>query len=790
MPLSQKKRFARNLDKLLAARNLTRKEAAEWAQVPYQWLRRAVTEGISRPETRNIAHLKALADRLGLSSPDRFWDRSLYVEPIPDSIEDEADRLAELMRKYVTLVGPDDGLVCAIRSRLWSGVHHEELRKRQLDAMRREVEREDASRKSELRDLDDSKTRWRRYREAIGRATAGRDSEREDRRRDFEATAEGTGPADSLIKLFESEFVEVWKAIGLPRVEEVRIDAWTVAAHASAAKGADASVVSNLWIAEYARLLDETVEGAKDSIRRFVQRAYRIEEDLVVPRGGGESLLRDGGGTVVEEQASTQGQASSTDAPHVEIPAIVHEALDRIRRSVKTRFREAGLVRTEEVTVTPEEVVARPELLAEAEARTLCGRIMNLVWVPKYAAIVGLPLEQAFDLVSRRLNEADIAAGARATGVGEASDHGPVADVRSQEQHPDSKLVETPPEIDSTPAVETPEQKEHRRCEERRRVAGQEAAALVAKVFAALDLEQSSLIHRIYGSRSQAESWVQAELYYELIRLEHVDLVSPPAVLDQAVDFVAGQLMEDVETHLAPSKADVPRRHEIDEQVAADERPLELRRRVEHLDDEDLGSPPGPIGTALQDLITGCVADDLSKYEERADDVLELLADTPSSSAPRLTYRAVLRRIGDPKSLAEAALRNCDGDVSKALDRIVRQVDDWVQDEKARASAGRRSEPAAPDDRTTPPPRRKKSGVVPLKLIRKDVLGLHRRGADRQEILEALTNDPYLPDHVRRAPPGRLEEAIEQILARVAGDDDDWTRDYQDFSSDQEEDNR
>ena len=246
MPLSRKKRFARNLDKLLEARRLGRKEAAEWAGVPYQWLRRAVTEGISRSEARNIAHLQALADYLGISSPDRFWDRGLYVDPAPDSIEDEADRLGELMRKYVTLVGPNDGLVRVIRSKLWSGVYHEELRKRQFDAMRREAEREDASRKSELKDLDDSKTRWRRYREAIDRATVGRDSERADRQRAFEATAEGTGQASSLIKLFDSEFVEGWRAIGVPRVEEVRIDPWTVAAHASAAKGADAAVIASV----------------------------------------------------------------------------------------------------------------------------------------------------------------------------------------------------------------------------------------------------------------------------------------------------------------------------------------------------------------------------------------------------------------------------------------------------------------------------------------------------------------------------------------------------------------
>ena len=69
--------LAQNLDRLLALKGLGRKEAAEVIGVPYKWLRRAVSQGLGRPDQRNAAHLQRVTTFFGLRRIDDLWRPSL-----------------------------------------------------------------------------------------------------------------------------------------------------------------------------------------------------------------------------------------------------------------------------------------------------------------------------------------------------------------------------------------------------------------------------------------------------------------------------------------------------------------------------------------------------------------------------------------------------------------------------------------------------------------------------------------------------------------------------------------
>jgi DNA adenine methylase len=69
--------LAQNLDRLLALKGLGRKEAAEAIGVPYKWLRRAVSQGLGRPDQRNAPHLQRVTTFFGLRRIDDLWRPSL-----------------------------------------------------------------------------------------------------------------------------------------------------------------------------------------------------------------------------------------------------------------------------------------------------------------------------------------------------------------------------------------------------------------------------------------------------------------------------------------------------------------------------------------------------------------------------------------------------------------------------------------------------------------------------------------------------------------------------------------
>ena len=69
--------FARNLDLLLRLLGRTRKQAADEAGVPYQWLRERATAGLERAGAWNVNHLRRLARWLGLNDYRALWENEL-----------------------------------------------------------------------------------------------------------------------------------------------------------------------------------------------------------------------------------------------------------------------------------------------------------------------------------------------------------------------------------------------------------------------------------------------------------------------------------------------------------------------------------------------------------------------------------------------------------------------------------------------------------------------------------------------------------------------------------------
>ncbi|APW63379.1 hypothetical protein [Paludisphaera borealis] len=295
----RKRRFARNLDALLTARCVTRKEAAAEAGVPYQWLRRAVADGISRPDKRSRGHLEALANYLGLTGIDGFWERDLYVPPPPSSIKDEADRLAELMREYALDAGADDPLLGAIVARMEQVVGERRARRKKLaeeEEGRRQAEEEAKARRRNAEELDDrlaaawmttggpkGLAAWEERRERMRLEEEERRRVRDEQVRSFRDDCERMRAAGQVLDFFRLEVLARWKAVGLPRLEEVEV---TVAEVASLAERLGLKTIrgiaphaSDLWLAKYAQALGTTPDRARRSIQQAVSDAFGVGWD-------------------------------------------------------------------------------------------------------------------------------------------------------------------------------------------------------------------------------------------------------------------------------------------------------------------------------------------------------------------------------------------------------------------------------------------------------------------------------------------------------------------------------
>jgi len=79
--------FAANLDRLLATKGWSRKDAADALNVDYKWLQRAVSSGLDRIERRNQPALKAVVRHFRLSSVNDLWRPNLVaVEVRPQDV--------------------------------------------------------------------------------------------------------------------------------------------------------------------------------------------------------------------------------------------------------------------------------------------------------------------------------------------------------------------------------------------------------------------------------------------------------------------------------------------------------------------------------------------------------------------------------------------------------------------------------------------------------------------------------------------------------------------------------
>lgn len=100
-------RFARNQSALIEGSGLNRKQFAERVEVPYPWLQRATTGGITRLDRRGREHLDQIARWFGLAEADRLWDRDFVAPPPWNSREARASRFAEDLRRLLVERGEE-----------------------------------------------------------------------------------------------------------------------------------------------------------------------------------------------------------------------------------------------------------------------------------------------------------------------------------------------------------------------------------------------------------------------------------------------------------------------------------------------------------------------------------------------------------------------------------------------------------------------------------------------------------------------------------------------------------
>ncbi|QDV36981.1 hypothetical protein [Tautonia plasticadhaerens] len=103
----RKIRFARHLSGLIKGTGLSRTQFAERAKVPFPWLQRATTEGITRLDCRGREHLDKIARWFGVNDVDRLWDRDFVAPPPWNTREARAGRFAEDLRRLVLERGED-----------------------------------------------------------------------------------------------------------------------------------------------------------------------------------------------------------------------------------------------------------------------------------------------------------------------------------------------------------------------------------------------------------------------------------------------------------------------------------------------------------------------------------------------------------------------------------------------------------------------------------------------------------------------------------------------------------
>lgn len=871
----RKRRFAKNLDALLTARCVTRKEAAAEAGVPYQWLRRAVADGISRPDKRSRGHLEALAKYLGLAGIDGFWERDLYVPPPPSSIKDEADRLAELMREYALDAGADDPLLGAIVARMEQVVGERRAWRKKLaeeEEGRRKAEEEAEARRRNAEELDDrlvaawmttggpkGLAAWEERRERMRREEEERRRVRDEQVRSFRDDCERVRAAGLVLDFFRLEVLARWKAVGLPRMEEVEV---TVAEVASLAERLGLKTVqelaphaSDLWLEKYAQALGTTPDRARRSIQQAVSTAFGVgwdspgeahdaasagdsashaatsdvvhgpspwwrdgyvppssiedgagklgeemrryvllvgEEDATLkgiveqvraavrshhgpdalerkadpgaqppvrPQGAGEARMSVAERVAAAKRAIARGGAieaggedrsgpSPTGEAAVRPPSpwsgrigveVARQALDEMEARCLGPWRTYGLPRIDEVVVTPGEVADHAGLL-RVPAEEVGGFAFRVIWLPRYARLLGKNNDEAIDFIRDHL----------------------AASV------PGSRVETAPPQ-----AGAGGDQGKPRPSEEEARARGV-ARPLVARVVGLLSPEQAEHFFRGYPSSSRAESDLENELLNRLSGSTFVGSVVAPQSPDEAVRGLVAEIVEDFEkSRHGKGVDDLALLIRDPETVLAPTRSLDFRHGDDPSMDDDHDARH-PVGTALEAEIARSIAEDREAIERRVNDFWEMLGDTPLPGGVG-SYRDRSEALGDRMTVGSAALRACGDDIGKALKWLTDRVDRAIQDEES-ATAKWASLPGA-EEKAPPfakrPVRKKRPVVAAPEDIREAVLEGHRLGMPADEIIADLRGRADVPDWVRRAKGSVLRGEIGKIVARYESEMED-----------------
>lgn len=845
----RKRRFAKNLDALLTAHCVTRKEAAADARVPYQWLRRAVSEGISRPDKRSKGHLEALARSLGLANVEHFWDRDLYIPPPPSSIKHVADRIGESMREFVLIVGIHDSLLREIRKHIDAVVDDHMWREKKAEEdQERERTIEEARAKSgeSGEKLGDRKAMasWNERQERARRDLEERRREMEERARAFREASERVRAVVQTIDLFRREVVERWRSLGLPQVEDVELTAAEVVPlaerHSLRTVREIAPHVSDLWLAKYSQVLGLSPNQAISFIRRETSTAYGTnwergsadgsgtpscgssgdppeasqveaassgfhiveigsdaghspwwrdgyvppepstirsdqpeQADAAGPVGGGGQGFLTGGRELpkstgeklaalnrlrdeVKQRQSKQSpwkeSADSSRQPDPEFArhrpgspeaissylAIARQTLDLLGKLLQ-HYKDIGLPLVDEVPFDVEVVTDHAEKYALATPDALVGYVAEKVWLPMYARLLGKSPEETTQFIkehiARQRDEKSLGDQAKAAGA-----------------HPER--IPSEAEI----------------------LARAAARPLVARALDLLSSEPWAYFCQGYTTVERAETYLEGELFDRIFGMKIVgNNILPKQTPEEAVQAVIAEIIEDYDKS-KHHEDDNDSIYVPDEPIALEEKPLESRHGdVTPGDDVDHWGAPIPVGTALEAEIARSAAEDKEATERHLDDILSPLSELAVPGG-NITYLAYFKRFGNPRSVATVALRASDGNVGKALERLVEQVNKSIEDEKSRAEAAKRSATARLEEKATPPAKSSKGKRRSVKVSPEDiqelVLEAHKHGMSVRDIIVDLRNDEAVPEWVRRAKQSVLARQILDIIARSEADGD------------------
>lgn len=122
---TKRRTFARNVRSLIDVLGVPDKQAAKLVGVPYKWLWRMATVGISRIDDRNLTILRQFADHFALGSTEVLWREGLlYWLIVSDQgrpfVERFRDELAAFNRREEEkFQATDIRLIEAVRQNPW-----------------------------------------------------------------------------------------------------------------------------------------------------------------------------------------------------------------------------------------------------------------------------------------------------------------------------------------------------------------------------------------------------------------------------------------------------------------------------------------------------------------------------------------------------------------------------------------------------------------------------------------------------------------------------------------------